>query len=190
MRLCSADLVLVPTSRCAVQGDTGFSMLRETFEHFGCSLSIETLSRCVVHGSPHGCLAFRLNVTVSFSSRSVSLSHSFWLVVPRTPFLLSVVPVCVGNPLWLGNTRARHGILSFACQASSSGPQQDKSTYSSGTSCWRSIEFVAEVLCSLLPLPCTSWFVWLRTSMHILTAHVLQPSNGSLREDQCVQGTV
>ena len=64
----------------------------------------------VVHGSPHGCLAFKLNVTVSFSSRGVSLSHTFWLVVPRTPFMLSVVPVRVGNPLWLGNTRAvRHG---------------------------------------------------------------------------------
>ena len=29
------------------------------------------------------------------------------------------------------------------------------------------------------PLPCTSWFVWLRTSMHISTAHVLQRSNVS-----------
>ena len=64
----------------------------------------------VVHGSPHGCLAFKLNVTVSFSSGGVSLSRTFWLVVPRTPFLLSVVPTCMGNPLWLGNTlEVRHG---------------------------------------------------------------------------------
>ena len=58
-------------------------------------------------------LAFELNVSVFFSSRSVSLSHSFCLVVPRTPLLLSVVPVCLGNPLWLGNTRAIHGIPLF-----------------------------------------------------------------------------
>ena len=48
-------------------------------------------------GSPHGYLAFMLNATVSFSSRGVSLSRTFWLVVPRTPFLLSVVAACMGN---------------------------------------------------------------------------------------------
>ena len=64
----------------------------------------------VVHESPHGYLAFMLNATVSFSSRGFSISRTFWLVVPRTPFLLSVVPACMGNPLYLGNTReVRHG---------------------------------------------------------------------------------
>ena len=62
----------------------------------------------VVHDSPHGYLALMLNGTVSFSSRSVSLSRTFWLVAPRTPFPLSVVPACMGIRCGSATREVRH----------------------------------------------------------------------------------
>ena len=81
----------------------------------------------------------------------------FAFILVRRP--KDAVPVIRGTSLRRGvhcgsATHGQYmGSLSFVCQASSSGPQQDKSTKSSGTSCWRSIEFVANVLCSLLASP-------------------------------------
>ena len=131
MRLCSADIIPVHTSRCAVQDDTASSVLRETLEHLGRSLSIRNTFALCFPWKP-----------AWISGLQVERNRVF-LIMKCFPFAY----ILVGRPKEPA-AGAASNLLPMYCAPS-----------------W--------------PLPCTSWFVWLRTSMHISTAHVLQRSNVS-----------
>ena len=80
-------------------------LVRQFPETFG---NIEVASNTSVARNCCSSQCFSQRPTLlSITNRSYGPQLNFvhaMLMAPRTPFLLSVVPTCMGNPLWLGNT--------------------------------------------------------------------------------------